>query len=50
MDGMEPARSGHEDVLCRGMDEGHGFAKKSNADFAFYTRVMFAEQWLGARR
>jgi dipeptidyl aminopeptidase/acylaminoacyl peptidase len=28
------------------MDEGHGFAKKSNADFAFYTRVMFAEQCL----
>ncbi|HTN27251.1 MAG TPA: S9 family peptidase [Burkholderiales bacterium] len=26
------------------MDEGHGFAKKSNADFAFYTRVMFSEQ------
>ena len=32
------------------MDEGHGFAKTSNADFAFYTRVMFAEQCLGARR
>ena len=32
------------------MDEGHGFAKKSNADFAFYTRVMFAEQCLGARQ
>ena len=29
------------------MDEGHGFAKKSNADFAFYTQVMFAEQCLG---
>jgi dipeptidyl aminopeptidase/acylaminoacyl peptidase len=28
------------------MDEGHGFARKSNADFAFYTRVMFAEQCL----
>ena len=28
------------------MDEGHGFAKKSNADFAFYARVMFAEQCL----
>jgi dipeptidyl aminopeptidase/acylaminoacyl peptidase len=28
------------------MDEGHGFAKKSNADFAFYTRVMFAEHCL----
>jgi len=24
-------------------DEGHGFAKRSNADFAFYTVVMFAE-------
>jgi len=28
------------------MDEGHGFARKSNADFAFYTQVMFAEQCL----
>lgn len=32
------------------MNEGHGFARKSNADFAFYTRVMFAEQCLGSRR
>ena len=32
------------------MDEGHGFAKKSNADYAFYTRVMFAEQCLGKGR
>lgn len=31
------------------MDEGHGFAKKSNADFAFYARVMFAEQCLATR-
>ena len=30
------------------MDEGHGFAKKSNVDFAFYARVMFAEQCLSA--
>jgi dipeptidyl aminopeptidase/acylaminoacyl peptidase len=28
------------------MDEGHGFAKKSNADFAFYARVLFAGQCL----
>jgi dipeptidyl aminopeptidase/acylaminoacyl peptidase len=28
------------------MDEGHGFAKKPNADFAFYTKVVFAEQCL----
>ena len=27
-------------------DEGHGFRKKSNADFAFYTVVMFAERCL----
>ena len=32
------------------MDEGHGFARKSNVDFAFYTRVMFAEQCLGIPR
>ncbi len=25
-------------------DEGHGFAKKPNADFAFYTTALFAEQ------
>jgi len=31
------------------MDEGHGFARKSNTDFAFYTRVLFAEQCLGTR-
>jgi len=24
-------------------DEGHGFRKKSNADFAFYTVIMFAK-------
>jgi len=27
-------------------DEGHGFRKKSNADFAFYTVVMFAKECL----
>ena len=32
------------------LDEGHGFARKSNVDFAFYTRVMFAEQCLGTQR
>jgi dipeptidyl aminopeptidase/acylaminoacyl peptidase len=28
------------------MDEGHGFAKKSNADFQFYATVMFIKQHL----
>jgi dipeptidyl aminopeptidase/acylaminoacyl peptidase len=27
-------------------DEGHGFAKKSNADFQFYATVMFVRQYL----
>jgi len=27
-------------------DEGHGFRKKSNADFAFYTVIMFAKECL----
>ena len=27
-------------------DEGHGFAKKSNADFQFYSQIMFLEQTL----
>ncbi len=27
-------------------DEGHGFAKKKNADFQFYTTVLFLQQYL----
>ncbi len=27
-------------------DEGHGFAKKPNADFAFYTTALFAQEYL----
>ena len=27
-------------------DEGHGFAKKKNADFQFYTTVLFAQKYL----
>jgi len=27
-------------------DEGHGFRKKKNADFAFYTRILFAQDYL----
>ncbi len=27
-------------------DEGHGFAKKKNADFQFYTTVLFVEKYL----
>jgi dipeptidyl aminopeptidase/acylaminoacyl peptidase len=27
-------------------NEGHGFGKKENADFAFYARVMFMEKLL----
>ena len=29
-------------------DEGHGFAKKKNADFQFYTTVLFMQKYLGA--
>jgi dipeptidyl aminopeptidase/acylaminoacyl peptidase len=29
-----------------GLDEGHGFAKKANQDYQFWTSVMFAEQTL----
>jgi dipeptidyl aminopeptidase/acylaminoacyl peptidase len=27
-------------------DEGHGFAKKKNADFQFYTTVLFMQKYL----
>ena len=27
-------------------DEGHGFAKKKNADFQFYATIQFARQYL----
>jgi dipeptidyl aminopeptidase/acylaminoacyl peptidase len=27
-------------------DEGHGFAKKQNADYLFYATVMFVRQYL----
>ena len=27
-------------------DEGHGFAKKGNADFQFYATVMFVRRYL----
>jgi len=27
-------------------DEGHGFAKKKNADFLFYTTVRFIQEYL----
>jgi len=27
-------------------DEGHGFAKKKNADFLFYAMIMFMEKFL----
>ncbi len=27
-------------------DEGHGFAKKKNADFQFYATLLFAEAYL----
>jgi dipeptidyl aminopeptidase/acylaminoacyl peptidase len=27
-------------------DEGHGFAKKRNADYQFYATIMFARQYL----
>ncbi len=31
-------------------DEGHGFAKKANADYAFYARVLFLERFLLQRQ
>jgi len=27
-------------------DEGHGFAKKKNADYQFYSTVMFMQEYL----
>ena len=30
-------------------DEGHGFAKKKNADFQFYATIAFVEKYLLAR-
>jgi hypothetical protein len=27
-------------------NEGHGFAKKENADYAFYTRLLFLRRYL----
>jgi hypothetical protein len=27
-------------------DEGHGFAKKKNADFQFYATIAFVEKYL----
>jgi dipeptidyl aminopeptidase/acylaminoacyl peptidase len=27
-------------------DEGHGFAKKKNADFLFYSTILFAQRYL----
>jgi dipeptidyl aminopeptidase/acylaminoacyl peptidase len=30
-------------------NEGHGFAKKENADYLFYARVMFLQQFLLGR-
>ena len=29
-----------------GKDEGHGFAKKKNADFQFYATILFVEKYL----
>jgi hypothetical protein len=29
-----------------GTDEGHGFAKKANQDYQFWTSLLFAEQTL----
>ena len=31
-----------------GLDEGHGFQKKSNADFQFYATLAFVEKYLVA--
>ena len=31
----------------RGENEGHGFARKENADFQFYATVLFLQQTLG---
>jgi hypothetical protein len=29
-----------------GLNEGHGFAKKENQDFDFYTTIMFIQKYL----
>ena len=29
-----------------GTNEGHGFAKKANADFQFYATVLFVQRYL----
>ena len=31
----------------RGENEGHGFARRENADFQFYVTVLFLQQTLG---
>ena len=33
-------------VVVADKDEGHGFAKKKNAEFQFYTTVLFMQKYL----
>jgi dipeptidyl aminopeptidase/acylaminoacyl peptidase len=34
----------------RAENEGHGFARKENADFQFYATILFLQQALGKRQ
>jgi dipeptidyl aminopeptidase/acylaminoacyl peptidase len=40
------AKSGVPVWVMIAENEGHGFAKKENADFLFYARVLFLEKFL----
>jgi len=41
------AKNGVPVWLMIAENEGHGFAKKENADYLFYARVLFLEQFMG---
>ena len=43
-------RSGTPVWYLRAENEGHGFARKENADFQFYVQVMFMRQTLLGER
>ena len=44
--GINHANRGTAQLGLIARDDGHGFAKKRNADFQFYATVMFVEQYL----
>jgi dipeptidyl aminopeptidase/acylaminoacyl peptidase len=44
---VETVRKGGTPVLYLvANDEGHGFAKKKNADFQFYATIQFVQKYL----